>query len=298
MTYMIHGATGAQGAPVAAALIAAGKPVTALTRNTDTVVDGAGVLAVDYSSTTDLTDAYRGADGVFVHLPVAPEEDRLAFACNVVAAVREARPARVVFSTSGAIVNTDDTSAVESAVSVLATGLADSGVSHAVIEPRFYLENLLLPHVIAGVREEGVLRYSLPGGFRTSWASHLDIADVAIVLFERPDVTGVVSVGQYPAISGEDLAEAFSTRLGRTVTYEATDPHAFFAPLAPMLGEQATAAIADMYRALSTQPDHDHGRALRPETPRRDTADRGPVAGRHRSLTGIGDAVGCRWGAR
>ncbi len=34
------------------------------------------------------------------------------------------------------------------------------------------------------------------------------------------------------------------------------DPHAFFAPLAPMLGEQATAAIADMYRALGTQPDH------------------------------------------
>ncbi|KOU62180.1 hypothetical protein ADK57_25270 [Streptomyces sp. MMG1533] len=52
------------------------------------------------------------------------------------------------------------------------------------------------------------------------------------------DVTGVVSVGQYPAISGEDLAEAFSTRLGRTVTYEATDPHAFFAPLAPAMGEQ------------------------------------------------------------
>ncbi|MGW2886888.1 hypothetical protein ACWDDN_16330 [Streptomyces griseoruber] len=70
------------------------------------------------------------------------------------------------------------------------------------------------------------------------------------------DVTGVVSVGQYPATSGEDPAEAFSTRLGRTVTCEATDPHAFFAPLAPAMGEQAVAAVADRYRALSTQPDH------------------------------------------
>ncbi|MGX1908842.1 hypothetical protein ACWIID_08280 [Streptomyces phaeochromogenes] len=43
---------------------------------------------------------------------------------------------------------------------------------------------------------------------------------------------------------------------GRTVTYEAPDPHAFFAPLAPVMGEQATAAIADRYRAVSTQPDH------------------------------------------
>ncbi|MEU1182492.1 NmrA family NAD(P)-binding protein [Streptomyces sp. NPDC005820] len=260
MTYMIHGATGAQGAPVVAALTAAGLPVTALTRNAGTVVDGARVLAVDYSSTADLTDAYRGAEGVFVHLPVTPEEDRLVFARNIVAALREARPARVVFSTSGGLISTDSDNSrdqsEESAVSVLAAGLADSGISHAVIEPRFYLENLLLPNVIAGVREEGVLRYSLPSGFRASWASHLDIADAATVLFARADVTGVVSVGQYPAISGEDLAEAFSTRLGRTVTYEATDPHAFFAPLAPMLGEQATAAIADMYRAVSTQPDH------------------------------------------
>ncbi|MFD7940106.1 SDR family oxidoreductase [Streptomyces sp. NPDC059755] len=260
MTYMIHGATGAQGAPVVAALTAAGKPVTALTRNAGTVVDGARVLAVDYSSAADLTGAYRGAEGVFVHLPVAPEEERLAFARNIVAAVREARPARVVASTSGGLVSTDGDKgrgdSTESAVSVLAAGLADSGVSHAVIEPRFYLENLLLPNVIASVREEGVLRYSLPSGFRASWASHLDIADAVTVLFERRDVTGAVFVGQYPAISGEDLAEAFSTRLGRTVTYEATDPHIFFAPLAPMLGEEATTAIADMYRAVGTQPDH------------------------------------------
>lgn len=259
MTYKIHGATGAQGAPVVSALAAAGKPVTALTRTAGTVVDGARVLAVDYSSPADLTDAYRGAEGVFVHLPVAPEQDRLTFARNVVAAVREARPARVVFSTSGAIVRTGDDSrqddSAETAVSVLATGLADSGVSHVVIEPRLYLENLLLPNVIGGVREEGVLRYSLPSGFRASWASHLDIAEAATVLFDRTDVTGVVSVGQYPAVSGEELAEAFSTRLGRTVTYEATDPHVFFAPLAPMLGEEATAAIADMYLAVGTQPD-------------------------------------------
>lgn len=260
MTYMIHGATGAQGAPVVAALITAGKPVTALTSKAGTVVDGARVLTVDYSSTADLADAYRGAEGVFVHLPVAPEEDRLAFARNVVAAIREARPARVVFSTSGGLIGTDGDSGQDTpaanAVSVLAAGLADSGVSHAVIEPRFYLENLLLPNVIAGVREEGVLRYSLPSGFRASWASHLDIADVATVLFDRTDVTGVVSVGQYPAVSGEDLAEAFSARLGRPVAYEATDPHAFFASLAPMMGEQAATDIADMYQALSTQPDH------------------------------------------
>jgi hypothetical protein len=54
--------------------------VTALTRNAGTAVDDARVPAVDHSSTVDLADAYRGAEGVFVHLPVASEEDRMVFA--------------------------------------------------------------------------------------------------------------------------------------------------------------------------------------------------------------------------
>ena len=70
MTYVIHGAAGAQAAPVIAALAAAGKPVTALTRNPDAVVDGARIAAVDYSSVEELTRVYRDAQAVFVHLPV------------------------------------------------------------------------------------------------------------------------------------------------------------------------------------------------------------------------------------
>ncbi|MEW2490833.1 NmrA family NAD(P)-binding protein [Streptomyces sp. NPDC048411] len=255
MTYVIHGATGAQGAPVVAALTAAGKSVIALTRNAAAAVPGAQVVAVDYSSTADLTRAYRDAEGVFVHLPLASEEDRLAYARNIVAAVREARPARVVFSTSGVDVpETGDPA--ESAVSTLINGLADSKVSYAVIEPRLFFENLLLPPVFEAVREQGVLRYPLPAGFRVSWSSHLDIADVAAALFERPDVTGVVSVGQYPAITGEELAGAFAGRLGRDVAYEALTPDAFGASIAPLIGEGPAAGVAASYKAKSALPDH------------------------------------------
>ncbi|MFF1723369.1 hypothetical protein [Streptomyces sviceus] len=54
--------------------------MTALTRNADTAVDDARVSAVDHSSAVELAGAYRGAEGVFVHLPVASEEDRMVFA--------------------------------------------------------------------------------------------------------------------------------------------------------------------------------------------------------------------------
>ncbi|NGO42008.1 NmrA family NAD(P)-binding protein [Streptomyces ureilyticus] len=265
MTYVIHGATGAQGAPVVAALAAADKPVVALTRNAEATVVGARVVAADYSSAEGLTEIYRDAEGVFVHLPIVAEEDRQAFARNVVTAVRAARPARVVFSTSGFVVDGpgsgDQDGTAGNAVAMLAGGLADSGVSYAVIEPRLFFENLLMPHVVDAVREQGVLRYPLPVGFRVSWASHLDIADVAAALFGQPDVTGVVSVGQYPAITGQELAEAFGTRLGRNVSYEAITPDAFRASLAPLLGEGPAADVAGGYQAMQALPD----RSIAPE---------------------------------
>jgi uncharacterized protein YbjT (DUF2867 family) len=192
MTYVIHGATGAQGAPVLAALAAAGKSVTALTRNPDAAVAGARMMAAGYSSRQALTEAYRGADGVFIHLPITSEELRRTYAHNIVAAVRAARPARVVFSTSGMPTGTGGTA------DLLTDGLADSGVPHAVIEPTLYLENLLMPYVMDAVRERGVLPYPIRADLPISWASHLDIADAAVALFDRHDVTGVVSTRRSP----------------------------------------------------------------------------------------------------
>lgn len=258
MTYVIHGATGAQGAPVVAALTAAGKPVTAVTRKEHAVVDGARVVSAAYSSAADLTDVYRGASGVFVHLPVTAEEDRRLFADNILTAVRAARPDRVVFSTSGFPIDP----AIGGAAATLASGVAEAGVSHAVIAPELYLENLLMPYVLDSVRDRGVLPYPVRADFPVSWASHLDIADAALALFDRPDVTGVVSVGQYPAITGPDLAEAFGARLGRDVVFESITPEEFRSSVAPLIGEGPAADIAGAYQAMSAMP----GRTITPET--------------------------------
>ncbi|BAJ33073.1 MULTISPECIES: NmrA family NAD(P)-binding protein [Kitasatospora] len=252
MSYVIHGATGAQGAPVAAALAAAGTPVTALTRNADAVVAGARVRAVDLGATEALTDAYRGAAGVFVHLPIGAPEDRLRHARSVVAALEAARPGRVVFSTSGG----GPVAAADPAVAAVIDGLGRSGLSHAVVAPRLFLENLLLPPVVTGAREQGVLRYPLPAGHPVSWSSHLDVADAVAALFDRPDVTGLVEVGLHPALTGPELAEAFTAHLGHAVRYEALAPAAFGGLIAPLLGPGAAAGIAGLYDFLGTLPDN------------------------------------------
>ncbi|MCT4357840.1 NmrA family NAD(P)-binding protein [Streptomyces sp. Je 1-79] len=252
MNYVIHGATGAQGAPVVAALTANGASVTALTRNADAVVVGAQVRAVDLDSAHALADAYRAAGGVFVHLPLGGEEDRLSHARNIVTALNIARPGRVVFSTSGGT----PVELADRAVTSVIDGLKESGLSHAVIAPRLFLENLLLPPVLAGAREQGVLRYPLRADHSVSWASHLDVADAAVALFDRPEVTGVIEVGRHPAVTGPELAEAFAAHLGHGVTCEALAPAAFGDLLAPLLGSDAAAGVAGLYAFLGTLPDN------------------------------------------
>lgn len=99
MTYVVHGATGAQGKPVLTALKSAGKTAVAVGRQGD--VSHAPGKVASYDSATQLVDAYRGASGVFVHLPLGREEDRKRYADNILAALAEARPERVIISTSG-----------------------------------------------------------------------------------------------------------------------------------------------------------------------------------------------------
>lgn len=56
---------------------------------------------VDTASVDLLAAAYKGAERVFVHLPVVAEADRLQYAHNIAQAISRAKPQRVVVSISG-----------------------------------------------------------------------------------------------------------------------------------------------------------------------------------------------------
>jgi uncharacterized protein YbjT (DUF2867 family) len=256
MTYIVHGATGAQGSPVLAAMLTAEKPAVAAVRTQDAVPDGVASVAVDLADAGSLAEAYADADGVFVHLPMGPPEQSLQYAEAIATAVAKARPARVVISTSGQIVDqpgsplqaTDD-----SAIATLIRRVSETGVSTAVVATRLYLENLLLPVVSGPAELDGVLRYPLPTAFPTSWISHRDVADVVVRLLTEHSTTGVVAVGAHPGLTGPDLATAFAGRLGREVTYETITPEAFGELISPLFGPEASTPVVGLYQALNTQ---------------------------------------------
>lgn len=252
MTYLVHGATGAQGSPVLSALRARGEHAVAAAREAHRA-PGESVSA-DFADTDSLARAYRAADGVFVHLPMGPVNVVGGYADAIVAAVERARPARVVISTSGQIVDEDSPLQVApgSPVSRLIRGVEGAGVSTAVIAPRLYLENLLLPVIAGAARDEGILRYPLPEPFPVSWCSHADVADVAARLLTDPSTTGTVSVGHLPGLTGPDLASAFANALGRPVRYEPLTSSDFGELITPLFGAKAT-PVVDLYEALNAQ---------------------------------------------
>ena len=256
MADIIHGATGAQGSPVLSALTAAGHTAIAAVRHPETVPDGIAARQVDLASADSLTSVYEGADSVFIHLPMGAPEAATAQARAVVEAVAQTRPGRVVISTSGQIVDQPGSplqAPADSPIMTLIDGVTGSGVPTAVVAPRLYLENLLLPVVLAPASQEGVLRYPLPASFPVSWSSHLDVAEVvARLLTDASPTTGTVGVGHLPGLMGPDLATALSSHLGREVRFEGITPEAFGDLITPLFGP-AAAPVVELYRALNAQ---------------------------------------------
>ncbi|MBA2678757.1 MAG: NmrA family NAD(P)-binding protein [Ktedonobacteraceae bacterium] len=252
----VFGATGAQGGPVAHALLDAGRPVRAIARTEAHLQPlaerGAQVFATDLTDTEALKRALDGVAGAFVQLPFIPVVEVLeAQARSIKNALVATNVPLVVFTTSGPV-PTDPTGVASFDSKMVAERiLRTADVPLIILQPVLYLGNLSAPFSAPGVVEANELRYPLPAEERRPWISVEDQAQLAITALERPDLAGrTYRIGEQ--LTGRELAEGLSAGLGRTIRYVPLDPEAFGASIVPFLGEQAGEALTHDYRLLGS----------------------------------------------
>jgi uncharacterized protein YbjT (DUF2867 family) len=163
-TIAVHGATGSQGGPIAAAFVAAGHLVRPLTRAT-----GADLL--DRAS---LEAAYAGVDAVVLTLPIVYDERAPRMAENAARAAEAAGVRHFVLNSSGPMAPARTGVPFLDARVIAAE--ADVPVV-TVLAPTTYLENLSAPWSTIG---EGVIAYPVPAAAPMAWVATADVGLAAV----------------------------------------------------------------------------------------------------------------------
>jgi uncharacterized protein YbjT (DUF2867 family) len=149
---LVTGASGNVGAEVTRAVLAAGHPVRALSRQSSAagIPAGAGIVPGDLSDRSSLRPAFAGVDAVFL-LAGYPD------VAGLLADMRAAGAGRVVLLSTGAVAGGDLDNAVVRFNVVSEAAVRDSGLDWTVLRPSGFMSNTLqwIPQLRAGdtVRE-------------------------------------------------------------------------------------------------------------------------------------------------
>ncbi|XVQ09121.1 NmrA family NAD(P)-binding protein [Spirillospora sp. CA-255316] len=248
-TYLVIGAGGAQGGAVARRLLRDGHRVRGLGRSA-TGPSGIEWVRGDLADAAAVRAAFDGVARASVTLPMEFDPVTVArFVDNVAAASGGLE--RLVFNTGNRVPATRTGVAAFESKREAAEALLSCGVPAVVLRPPVYLDNLAAPwarEALAG----GVLPYPLPAERRVAWLAHDDLAALTAAAFDRPGLAGqAIDIGGKEAVTGPELAAAFTSVLGREIRYVPMDPGAFEEGLAPLLGAATAAGVASTYRWLA-----------------------------------------------
>lgn len=254
--HLVLGASGAQGGAVVRELLARGHRVTALVRSsTSQVASDAKRVVADLGDAAALSNAFDGVTHLTATLPLVYDQAIVdAYARNIATAASAAGVQRMVFNS-----NTRTTSGISGVAAFDTRASAEkilraSGIPIVVIQPAVYLENLLAPASVAGMKQYGQLHYPLPTDMQVAWIA---LSDLAIAVAEAHALAQVPAepllIGAKP-MTGDELALQLADTIGRPLTYVPLDPGAFEDMLAGFLGKEAAAGVAGLYHWAQANP--------------------------------------------
>jgi uncharacterized protein YbjT (DUF2867 family) len=224
---LVTGATGQQGGSVARALLARGHQVRAFTRKPEGAAAkqlakaGAVIAAGDLADPESLIGAAKGVDTVFLmgnSWEAGPDAER----AQVIAAVDALARIGVGHVIYSSVDSADRNTGIPHFASKYAVErhLAASGLPYTISAPAAFMDNLVAPWMIDGLRN-GVLAMALPAERKLKQLAVADIGAFVASLAERREaVFGRRYDIAGDAVSGAEAAAILSRVTQRDIRYQ------------------------------------------------------------------------------
>jgi len=228
--------------------------VVAFTRDQEKAKDlseaGAIIFEGDLLVKDEVKDAMKGVDSLALHIPFfMPNPSEVAQ--NIIEAAKGADIDYVVWNTAGMIFPEKTGNPAYDVRTEMVDLLAESGIKHTILQPTVYAENLLGPWTAPMVKEENRVAYPVPSNFKIGWLPSSDMAKATVAALENKRLAGsnfIISGKQ--TLDGNQLQQAFTKGLKRSVEYYAMPPKDFGDILDSIMGEGAGEAVAAEYQAI------------------------------------------------
>ncbi|MFC9993508.1 NAD(P)H-binding protein [Nocardia sp. NPDC127526] len=247
--YLVVGATAHFGRQTVDALLAADQPVRALTRRPETAGFPAGVqvAAGDLTSETALAEAVSGVEAIFLVLPYGME------VAPLLAAARRAEVKRIVFLSSGAVVDGAETQPdviaqyhreVEAAVEA-------SGIEWTFLRLLFpAINSLTFAMQLAG----GDVIRAAYGQAAASVVHENDVADVAAAVLAGGHAGKIYDLTGPQSLTQVEQVEILGAALNRPLTFEELDDAPVRAQMAQFMDPAFINALFDLMAATVGKP--------------------------------------------
>jgi len=230
---LVTGATGNQGGAVVQALLKQGQKVRGMTRNASSAAaeqlrsQGVEVVAGDFTDQDSLVRAASGVDTIFTMTTPFEEgvERETAQGIAITDAAKEAGVDHLVYSSVASADQETGIPHFDSKYEV-EKHITSSGVPYTIIAPVYFMNNLLMPWTLPGLRA-GKLAAGMPAARTLQQIAVEDIGAFAAAVIERRNTV----FGRRFDIAGDDLtgdesAAILSEVTGRDIQYESFPPDA------------------------------------------------------------------------